>query len=141
MAFRSRLGSIKTYSASTAHARYEVIAAKDIITVLHDYCRIDLLHFYPPCQFLSPSNPYLGRNDESNEASLLATEELLKKIRPRIVTLEDTFGLHRTLDNLLRFIEMIWILTKLGLSVQWKAFNLQYFRLPLPRRRVFFSTS
>ena len=82
-----------------------------------------------------------GRNDESNEASLLATEELLKKIRPRIVTLEDTFGLFRTLDNLSRFNKMIRILTKLGLSVQWKAFNLQYFGLPLPRRRVVFLTS
>ena len=115
--FDQDLDSIKTYSASTIYARCEVITANDIVTVLHDYYRIAILHDYPPCQIFSPAYACLGRNDESNEAPLLATEELLKKIRPRLETFEDAFGLFRTLDNLSRLNEMDRILTKVGFSV------------------------
>ena len=100
--FDQDLDSIKTYLASTIYARCEVITANDMVTVLHDYYSIDILHFYPPCPIFSPAYACFGRNDESSEAPLLATEELLKKIRPRIMTLEDTFGPFRALDNLPR---------------------------------------
>ena len=44
--FDQDLDSMKIYSASTTYARCEVIAANDIVTVLHDYCKIDILHDY-----------------------------------------------------------------------------------------------
>ena len=133
--------SIPTYYANFPRAHCEGIAANDFVTVLNEDYKVDVLHLSPPCHTFSPAHTRPGRNDESNEASFLATEELLKKTRPRIVTLEETFGLTRTLDNLPWFNAMIQILTKLGFSVRWKVFNLQDFGLPQPRRRLFLFAS
>ena len=133
--------SIATYYANFPHAHCEGITTNDFVTVLNEDYKVDILHLSPPCQIFSPAHTRPGRNDESNGASFLATEELLKKARPRIVTLEETFGLTRTLDNLPWFNAMIQILTKLGFSVRWRVFNLQDFGLPQPRRRLFLFAS
>ena len=133
--------SIATYYANFPHAHCEGIAANDFITVLNEDYKVDILHLSPPCQIFSPAHTRPGRNDESNGASFFAIEELLKKTKPRVVTLEETFGLTRTLDNLTWFNAMIQILTKLGFSVRWKVFNLQDFGLPQPRRRLFLFAS
>ena len=132
---------IATYYANFPHARCEGITASDFVTVLNEDYKVDILHISPPCKTFSPAHTRPGRNDESNGASFLAIEELLKKARPRIVTLKETFGLTRTLDNLLWFNAMIQVLTKLGFSVRWKVFNLQDFGLPQPRRRLFLYAS
>ena len=92
--------SIATYYANFPHTHCEGIAANDFVTVLNEDYKVDILHLSPPCQIFLPAHTRPERNDESNGASFLATEELLKKTRPRIVTLEETFGLTRTLDNL-----------------------------------------
>ena len=133
--------SIATYYANFPHAHCEGITANDFVTVLNEDYKVDILHLSPPCQIFSPAHTRPGRNDESNGASFLATEELIKKARPRIVTLEETFGLTRTLDNLLWFNAMIQVLTKLGFSVRWKVFDLQEYGLPQPRRRLFLIAS
>ena len=133
--------AIATYYANFPRAHCEGIAANDFVTALNEDYKVDVLHLSPPCQIFSPAHTRPGRNDESNGALFLATEELLKKTRPRIVTLEETFGLTRTLDNLPWFNAMIQILTKLGFSVRWKVFNLQDFGLPQPRRRLFLFAS
>ena len=133
--------AIATYHANFPHAQCEGIAANDFATILNEDYKVDVLHLSPPCQIFSPAHTRPGRNDESNGASFLATEELLKKTRPRIVTLEETFGLTRTLDNLPWFNAMIQVLTKLGFSVRWKVFNLQDFGLPQPRKRLFLFAS
>ena len=128
--------AIATYYANFPHARCEGIAANDFVTAIHEEYKVDILHLSPPCQTFSPAKTRPGPNDESNEATFLAIEELLKKARPRIVTLEETFGLTRTLDNLTWFSAMIQMFTKLGFSVRWKVFNMQEFGLPQPRRRL-----
>ena len=133
--------AIATYYANFPRAHCEGIAANDFVTALNEDYKVDILHLSPPCQIFSPAHTRPGRNDESNGASFLATEELLKKTRPRIVTLQETFGLTRTLDNLPWFNAMIQILTKLGFSVRWKVFNLQDFGLPQPRKRLFLFAS
>ena len=92
--------AIATYYANFPHSRCEGITANDFITALNEDYKVDILHLSPPCQTFSPAHTHQGRNDESNEASFLATEELLKKTRPRIVTLEETFGITRSVGGL-----------------------------------------
>lgn len=104
------------------HVRCEVIVANDIVTSLHDLNRIDILLFFRQCQIFSPAYARLGRNDRSNKAHLLATEDLFKKKRLRLVKLEDAFGMIPILENLSRCHEMIRVLFKVGFSVQWKGF-------------------
>ena len=133
--------AITTYHTNFPFARCEGIAANDFITALNEDYKVDVLHLSPPCQTFSPAHTRSGRDDERNEASFLAIDELLKKTKPRIVTLEETFGLTRTLDHLPWFNAMIQSLTKFGFSVRWKVFNLQDFGLPQPRKRLFLFAS
>ena len=133
--------AIATYHANFPNARCEGIAVNDFITALNEDYKVDVLHLSPPCQTFSPAHTRPGSNDESNGASFLAIEELLKKVKPRIVTLEETFGLTRIHDHLPWFNAMIQSMTKLGFSVRWKVFNLQDFGLPQPRRRLFLFAS
>ena len=133
--------AIATYCLNFPHARCEGIGASDFVTALTEAFKVDILHLSPPCQTFSPAHTRPGPNDERNEATFLATEELIKKTKPRIVTLEETFGLTRTLDNMAWFNAMIQMFTKLGFSVRWKVFNLLEFGLPQPRRRLFLFAS
>lgn len=133
--------AVAGYYANFPHARCDGIAANDFVTAINEEYKVDVLHLSPPCQTFSPAHTRPGPDDERNEATFLATEELLKKTRPRIVTLEETFGLTRTLDNLDWFNAMIQMFTKLGFSVRWKVFNLLDFGLPQPRKRLFIFAS
>ncbi|RYP35943.1 hypothetical protein DL767_003632 [Monosporascus sp. MG133] len=55
--------------------------------------RVDVMHLSPPCQFWSPAHTIPGANDDANIASLFSCHELIKKLRPRLFTLEQTFGI------------------------------------------------
>ena len=103
--------------------------------------KVDILHLSPPCQTFSPAHTREGQNDERNSASFFALEELLKTTKPRVVTVEETFGLTRTVDNLPYFRSMIQTFTRLGFSVRWSVFNLRDFGLPQPRKRLFIIAS
>ena len=129
--------AIDSYRRNFHKTRCEAIAAHEFVTVITEDFKIDILHLSPPCQTFSPMHSRQGKNDELNQGTFFAVEELLKKVKPRIVTLEETFGLTRTLDNLDWFHAMIQVFTKLGFSVRWKIFNLCDFGLPQPRKRLF----
>ena len=98
--------------------------------------KVDILHLSPPCQTFSPAHTREGQNDERNSASFFALEELLKTTKPRVVTVEETFGLTRTVENMPYFRSMVQTFTRLGFSVRWSVFNLRDFGLPQPRKRL-----
>lgn len=79
---------------------------------------VDLLHISPPCQFWSPAHTREGQNDDSNIAALFACFNLVKKLRPRIVTVEQTFGLMHDRHSLF-FNSLIHNFTCSGYSVRW----------------------
>jgi len=84
---------------------------------------VDLLHISPPCQPFSPAHTVASlERDEMNEAALFSVHQLLEKIKPRIVTLEETAGLlsrHKPY-----FFTLINIFLSLGYSVRWANLNL-----------------
>ena len=59
-----------------------------------------------------------GQYDDTNEATFLAIEGIVKRSKPRIVILEETFGLTRTEVNKQWFTIAVHVLTKLGFSVR-----------------------
>lgn len=79
--------------------------------------RVDILHLSPPCQFFAPCHTHQGPDDDRNTAALFACTECVTKLRPRLVLLEQTFGLadrHQDYFNAL-----ICGFTSLGYSIQW----------------------
>ena len=128
--------AIRSYNLNFWKTRSEAAPAHIFATVIKDDFKVDILHLSPPCQPFSPAHTRPGQNDELNEATLFAIMEILKKVKPRVAVLEETFGLTRNIDNLPWFRAMIQMFTKLGFSVRWNVFNLCEFGLPSPRKRL-----
>lgn len=96
---------------------------------------VDVLHLSPPCQVWSPVHTVPGQNDKQNFASLFACEELLKKSKPRMVTLEQTFGiLHPKFSQ--AFNSLIQMFTFYGYSVSWQLVEFQRWGLAQSRKRL-----
>jgi len=97
--------------------------------------RVDILHLSPPCQVWSPAHTIAGQNDEKNMAALLSCSGLIQKIRPRVFTLEQTFGmLHSRFE--LFFNGLVGGFTDHGYSVRWGVINFNTWGLCQPRRRL-----
>ncbi|KAK7949352.1 RIP defective [Apiospora aurea] len=97
--------------------------------------RVDVLHLSPPCQFWSPAHTVAGKHDEQNIAALLSCHRLLHKFRPRLFTLEQTFGI---LDPRFEYYFNALLLgfTRHGYSVRWRVLRLENWGLPSPRKRL-----
>jgi DNA (cytosine-5)-methyltransferase 1 len=89
-----------------------------------DRLKVDVLHLSPPCQYFSPAHTQEGEDDEMNSASLFACGDLIDVSRPRIVTLEQTFGiLFKKFERY--FNSLVRMFTDRGYSIRWTMVTLQ----------------
>lgn len=96
---------------------------------------VDILHLSPPCQVWSPAHTIPGKNDEANEAILFSCGDWLKRLKPRLFTVEQTFGiLHDRFSQ--HFSRLIADFTEAGYSTRWQVVNLATFGVPQPRKRL-----
>ncbi|KAK5654373.1 hypothetical protein OQA88_7282 [Cercophora sp. LCS_1] len=113
---------------------YEMDITKFIVDKDVRY-QVDMLHLSPPCQVWSPAHTTVGKNDEMNMAALFSCTDLVKKTKPRLFTLEQTFGmLHQRFSPF--FNTLISGFTSHGYSVRWKVVHLATYGLPQPRKRL-----
>ncbi|KAF7861452.1 hypothetical protein EAF04_008017 [Stromatinia cepivora] len=100
-----------------------------------DDVKVDILHLSPPCQYFSPAHTTEGKNDEMNTASLFAVAAVIKVAKPRVVTLEQTFGI---LYPRFRgyFSSLILMFTSCGFSLRWAIVPLAQWGLPQRRFRL-----
>lgn len=96
---------------------------------------VDFVHMSPPCQFYSPAHTCPGKNDSANIATLFSCEEVIRIFRPRLFTVEQTFGLAQARHSSY-FNAFIQGFTRHGYSVRWKVLHLVEFGLPQTRRRL-----
>ena len=109
----------------------------DVFAMLKELdLQIDILHLSPPCQPYSPAHTVVGKDDDRNTASLFAVTMLLKRTRPRVVTVENTFGLERR--HFLYMNALVNLFTCVGVeySIRWKIVNLKDFGGPQSRKRL-----
>ncbi|KAI9647927.1 hypothetical protein NHQ30_004316 [Ciborinia camelliae] len=104
-------------------------------TYTPDDVTVDILHLSPPCQYFSPAHTIEGKNDEMNTASLFAVAAVIKVAKPRVVTLEQTFGI---LYPRFRgyFSSLICMFTSCGFSLRWAIVPLAQWGLPQRRFRL-----
>ena len=95
---------------------------------------VDIMHISSPCQPFSPAHTRAGPNDEMNTASSFVIFDLLDKAKPRIVTIENTFGLPQRHKDCLNGI--IHQFTSKGFSVRWKIMHFSDYGLPQSRQRL-----
>ncbi|KAF4465125.1 dna (cytosine-5-)-methyltransferase [Fusarium albosuccineum] len=99
------------------------------------HMRVDVLHFSPPCQFFSPAHTHASAQDDDNIFALYSCNQLLKKLRPRIITVEQTFGL--THDRHAEYFHaFLGDFTQFGYSVRWKVVRLCTWGAAQDRKRL-----
>lgn len=97
--------------------------------------RVDVLHLSPPCQFFSPAHTHQSVHDDDNIFALFGCSTLINKLRPRLITLEQTFGITHERHNVyLR--ALIGDYTQMGYSVRWKVVRLCTWGLAQDRKRL-----
>ncbi|CAG7562302.1 unnamed protein product [Fusarium equiseti] len=99
------------------------------------HMRVDVLHFSPPCQFFSPAHTHASVHDDENIFALYGCNQLLRKLRPRIVTVEQTFGLaHDRHEE--HFHALIQDFTQHNYSIRWKVVRLCTWGAAQDRKRL-----
>lgn len=126
----------ETWRLNFPNAKHFEMWANELIELDEDSkdLLVDVLHMSPPCQVWSPVHTRPGQEDEQNFSSLFACWQLLKEAKPRIVTLEQTFGiLHPKFSG--PFNALIHAFTFHGYSVSWQLLKLERYGLPQHRTR------
>ncbi|CAM1502140.1 Fc.00g041240.m01.CDS01 [Cosmosporella sp. VM-42] len=101
----------------------------------HRHIRVDVLHFSPPCQFFSPAHTHASVHDDANIFALFGCSQLIHLTRPRIITVEQTFGItHEHHVGYLR--ALISDFTQFGYSVRWKVVRLCTWGAAQDRKRL-----
>jgi DNA (cytosine-5)-methyltransferase 1 len=99
------------------------------------HMRVDMLHFSPPCQYFSPAHTHESSHDDTNIFALYGCNQLLRKLRPRLVTVEQTFGL--THDRHEEYFNgFLGDFTQHGYSVRWRVIKLCTWGAAQDRRRL-----
>lgn len=96
---------------------------------------VDVLHLSPPCQPFSPAQTCKPENFEDIQVVILCVNELVKKVKPRVITMEETFGLLHEMNRDF-FKSVINSLVEQGYSVRWKIMNFVEYGVPQARRRL-----
>ncbi|KAM3479053.1 hypothetical protein MY5147_001917 [Beauveria neobassiana] len=83
----------------------------------------------------SPAHTHDGPNDVANTEALYTCRNLINQCRPRIITLEQTFGITHA-KHINHFWALIRDFTDLGYSVRWSVIRLCTWGSPQDRKRL-----
>ncbi|KAL8931315.1 MAG: hypothetical protein Q9211_007058 [Gyalolechia sp. 1 TL-2023] len=139
-AFDCNKHACNSYAINFPTAELHCLWANKFIA-LHGDRKVDIAHLSPPCQFFSDAHTVAGKDDEMNTASLFAVGELLKKSRPRVVTLEQTFGIVLRARHQGYLNALVQIFTSHGFSIRWRLLHCADYGLPQMRLRTFMIAS
>ncbi|KFA77349.1 hypothetical protein S40288_04352 [Stachybotrys chartarum IBT 40288] len=125
-----------TYQTNFPEAKlYKMSVDQFVQTTTNVPIRVDILHLSPPCQYFSPAHTIQSAQDDANIFALFGCNELIKKTRPRIITLEETFGITHE-RHMVYFRALIGDLTQFGYSVRWKVVRLCTWGSAQDRKRL-----
>lgn len=139
-AFDCNKHACSSYNMNFPNASLHCLWANDFIALDGDR-KVDIAHLSPPCQFFSDAHTVAGKDDEMNTASLFAVGELLKKSRPRVVTLEQTFGIVLRARHQGYLNALVQVFTCHGFSIRWRLLHCADYGLPQMRLRTFMIAS
>ncbi|KAK1913467.1 hypothetical protein P3342_005403 [Pyrenophora teres f. teres] len=130
--------ALKTYKLNHPTAQTFKMDAHDFSS--KDVCpkrwRVDVLHLSPPCCYWSPAHTRAGRNDQANFESIYTVGPILKKVRPRIATLEQTSGLATSQEHKRNFFILLRDIIEAGYDVRYKVQDLSQLGLVQKRMRL-----
>ncbi|KAI2484163.1 C-5 cytosine methyltransferase DmtA [Pyrenophora tritici-repentis] len=98
--------------------------------------KVDVLHLSPPCCYWSPAHTQAGPNDQANYESIYTVGPILKKVRPRIATLEQTSGLATSQEHKRNFFMLLHDICEAGYDVRYRIQDLSQLGLVQKRMRL-----
>ena len=98
--------------------------------------RIDILLISPTCKFFSPAKRGPSKDDEANLAVLFSVEQIVKEIQPRVVVLEQTFGLSTWQKHRVFYFALLGMFTANGYNVRSKNILLANYGCYQERKRL-----
>ncbi|KAH7116783.1 S-adenosyl-L-methionine-dependent methyltransferase [Dendryphion nanum] len=101
-----------------------------------DLLRVDILHLSPPCCYWSPAHTNVGQNDQANFEAIYTVGPILRKVKPRVATLEQTFGLLTSVEHQKNFKLLMYDMLNAGYDVRYKIANMAEYGLPQRRKRL-----
>ncbi|EWC47759.1 hypothetical protein DRE_02959 [Drechslerella stenobrocha 248] len=134
--------AIDTYAANYGAAKAiqtnvcDFAAGRSSIMLSPSRLHCDILHVSPPCQYFSPVHTRAGRDDEKNEAASFSIGPLLDVVRPRVVTMEQTFGLLGTCKFRDHFTAIFNQLVSRNYSVRWEEADATDYGAASARKRL-----
>src|SRR5690606_26939890 len=125
----------RSYKRNFPTTRLFQMNVADFITSRVDI-KADVLHLSPPCQVFAPAHTIPSdAKDAANLAALFGCEVVLRRVKPRIFTLEQTFGL--MMDRFTPYFNhLVSTFTVHGYSVRWRVVPLANWGLPALRKRL-----
>lgn len=106
-----------------------------LMTLPESELRVDIAHCSPPCQPFSPAHTVNNQtNDERNSACVFTGSDLIKRVRPRVLTMEETNGLHERFKP--EFNRIILNFIQDGYSVRWSVLECSFYGVPQFRKRL-----
>ncbi|KAF2741138.1 S-adenosyl-L-methionine-dependent methyltransferase [Polyplosphaeria fusca] len=98
--------------------------------------RVHILHLSPPCCYWSPAHTRAGRNDQANYEAIYTVGPILQALKPRVATLEQTYGIATHAEHKRNFRLLLSDILKAGYNVRWKIEDLSKFGVPQRRKRL-----
>jgi DNA (cytosine-5)-methyltransferase 1 len=85
---------------------------------------------------LTHGSTHEGRNDQANLEAIYTVGPILGKVKPRVATLEQTFGLSTREQHKANFQMLLHDMGKAGYDIRWKNQDLSQFGLVQQRKRL-----
>ncbi|KAI9375830.1 S-adenosyl-L-methionine-dependent methyltransferase [Aspergillus egyptiacus] len=126
--------AIATYSLNFPMADRHISDAYHFFLNNEEGLRVDVTHGSPPCQTFSPAHTIPSANDDNNSACIFSCGNLIRKIRPRIHTMEETSGLSERHKETLHAVIHDFLET--GFSVRWAVLKCMDYGVPQLRKRL-----
>lgn len=107
----------------------------DFMTNREEDIQVDVCHASPPCQPFSPAHTIQNQvRDETNSACVFAPWDILRRVKPRVLTMEETSwllsGFNSTLNRVVQ--DMI----EIGYSARWGIVDCSHYGIPSTRKRL-----
>ncbi|KAF2850974.1 S-adenosyl-L-methionine-dependent methyltransferase [Plenodomus tracheiphilus IPT5] len=98
--------------------------------------RVDVLHLSPPCCFFSPAHTVEGPNDQANYEAIYTVGPIITMVKPRVATLEQTFGLVSRTQHMKNFYMLLNDIGKAGYDIRYEIQDLSRHGLVQKRKRL-----
>lgn len=137
-AFDNNEHAVETYRLNFPDATCKKQDVHDFLTKTGQspFVKVDVCHGSPPCQTFSIAHTVESANDDANFACIFACADLVKKVKPRVFTVEETSGLCEVTAHKGVFSRLIQSLLEIGYSVGWGVLHCSDYGVPQTRRRL-----